>query len=151
MALQKGERCCGKEEGPAGITCCFCMCGQLWAPPATRGWEKQENLFRTPKKQSSLFSQSLWGSHGENEASESRSPGDAHSLGNAPLCQTTLWGSRRRWQAECRDMRTPWWGCGGLPERWVAALPLGTCSDESSNRSHLSRATVNTRDDLKSK
>lgn len=63
MALQKGERCCGKEEGPAGITCCFCMCGQLWAPPATRGWEKQENLFRTPKKQSSLFSQRITGAH----------------------------------------------------------------------------------------
>lgn len=120
MALQKGERCCGKEEGPAGITCCFCMCGQLWAPPATRGWEKQENLFRTPKKQSSLFSQRITGAHMGRMKPQREKPrrcslsGQCSLVPNHPVRQPqAVTGRMQRHEDTVVRLRWPPWALGG--------------------------------------
>lgn len=48
MALQKGERCCGKQEGSAGIICGF-LHGKLPVTKTIQGRDGQENLFRRPK------------------------------------------------------------------------------------------------------
>lgn len=158
MALQKGERCCGKQEGSAGIICGF-LHGKLPVTKTIQGRDGQENLFRRPKntpkkpqtklnppiqkKRRSLLPQRTARAH-RGRVRPWRAE-DICSLGNFSLCSTILGSSWEKWQMGHGDVRAQagrlWW-----PPEHGAAAAHGHHPHGASKRSHLLKGKVNSRD-----
>lgn len=146
MDLQKGERCCGEEEGICWNNLCLSACVNSYQHlKQPRGGMGRRTCSEAKKNEALCYPTESLGSQGKNEALEGRSTGDIHSQGNTPLCPTILGSSWGEWRVGHRDARMQ------AARLWVASWVLGCCtpraSHEASKRSHLFRGKVNIRDD----